>query len=256
MLVELEERDGIGILRFRRPERSNALSRALLEQFLRFQELFRRKAHLRVLVTVGEGRGYCAGSDLAELADQSPAEALREQIFEGRVCRNLFSLPVPTIAAVHGYALGGGLGLAAYHDFRAVAAAARLGLPEVKLGWNPTFGMRRLEQIVGAAKAMRWAALGEEFSAGEEKAQDFATLLVRDERRVLDAALKLGTRLARLPAAGLAALKAAHWQEFGKVFTQADEFAARQFQRCIRGEVAQASLRLYNKAFSADLKSS
>lgn len=247
MLAELEERGSIGILRFRRPERSNALSRVLLEQFLRLQELFRHATRLRVLITVGAGKGYCAGSDLQELACQSPEEALREQTFEARVCRNLLSLPVPTIAAVHGYALGGGLCLAAYHDYRVVAARARLGLPEVKLGWNPTFGMRRLEQLVGVTKAMRWAGLGEEFSASEALARGFATVLVRDERRVLHAAVKLGMRLAELPAAGLAALKAAQWRELGKLFTQADEIAARQFQLCFRGDAAQASVSLYKK---------
>jgi len=250
-VVELEERGSIGILCFRRPERSNALNRVLLEQFLRLQESFRDAARLRVLVTVGGGKGYCAGSDLQELAGQSPREALREQIFEAGVCRSLLSLPVPTIAAVHGYALGGGLCLAGYHDFRVVAASARLGLPEVKLGWNPTFGMRRLEQVVGATKAMRWASLGEEFSASAALARGFATVLVRDERRVLHAALKLGARLAELPAAGLAALKAAQWRELGKVFTQSDELAAQQFQHCFRREPAQASVRLYKKVVSA-----
>jgi enoyl-CoA hydratase len=134
LLVELEERGSIGILRFRRAERSNALNRVLLEQFLRLQESFRHAAHLRVLVTFGEGRGYCAGSDLQELVRQSPVEALREQIFEGQVCRNLLSLPVPTIAAAHGYALGGGLCLAAYHDFRVVAASAASRAPGSEAG--------------------------------------------------------------------------------------------------------------------------
>jgi enoyl-CoA hydratase len=251
VLVELEERGSIGILHFRRPQRSNALNRALLEQFLRFQESFRSATHLRTLVTVGEGKGYCAGSDLQELAGQTPEQAFREQIFEGRVCRNLLSLPVPTIAAVHGYALGGGLCLAAYHDFRVVATRARLGLPEVKLGWNPTFGMRRVEQIVGTTKATRWAGLGEEFIASGLLARGFATTLVRDERRVLHAALQLARRLASLPAAGFTALKAGQWRELGRMFAQADEFATRQFQGCFRGDAAQASARLYNKDFSA-----
>ncbi len=251
MLVELEEKGSIGILRFRRRECSNALNRGLLEQFLRLQESFRHSARLRVLVTVGEGRGYCAGSDLIELAGQSPQQAFREQVFEGRVCRNLLSLPVPTIAAVHGYALGGGLCLAAYHDFRVVAASARLGLPEVKLGWNPTFGMRRLDQIIGVTQAMRWAGLGEEFHARDDSARGLATLLVRDERLVLRAALKLGERLAKLPAAGFAALKAVHWREMGKVLAHADELAARQFQNSFRGKEAQASIRVYKKFFSA-----
>src|SRR5437867_2905764 len=213
--MELEERGSIGILRLRRPQRSNALNRALLEQFLKFQKLFQPARQLRVLLTVGEGKGYCAGSDLHELASQSPEKAFREQIFEARVCRNLLSLPVPTIAAVHGYALGGGLCLAAYHDFRVVASTARLGLPEVKLGWNPTFGMRRLEQVVGNTKATRWASLGEEFAASEFLARGFATMLVRDERRVLHTALQLATQLVNLPAAGLAAFKAAQWRELG-----------------------------------------
>jgi enoyl-CoA hydratase len=205
-----------------------------------------------VLVTIGEGKGYCAGSDLQELARQSPEEALRGQMFEGQACRNLLSLPLPTIAAVHGYALGGGLCLAAYHDFRVVAARARLGLPEAKLGWNPTFGMRRLEQVVGATKAMRWAGLGEQFSASQVLAHGFASVLVRDERQVFEAALKLGKRLAQVPAAGLAALKMAQWRELGRVFTQSDKLAAQQFQLCLRGDAALTSVRLYRKVRTAN----
>lgn len=247
MVVELEERGGIGILRLRRPECSNALNRALLERFLRLQESIRRAARVRVLVTIGEGKGYCAGSDLREIARQSPKEALRAQIFEGRVCRNLLSLPVPTIAAVHGYALGGGMCLAAYHDFRVVAARTRLGLPEVRLGWNPSFGMRRLAHIVGTARATLWASTGEEFSASDPQAQDFATVLVPDERRVLGAALELGKKLAELPAAALAAVKEAFWRECEAELRKSDELEAELFRGCFAGDRAQAGLLPYKK---------
>jgi enoyl-CoA hydratase len=167
MLVELEQSNGIGILMLRRPERANALNTALLGQLERLQRLIRRDRRLRVLITVGEGKGFSAGSDLQELAGFSSAQAEKSQLLEAKACREFLRLPQPTIAGVHGYALGGGFFLTAHHDFRIVAANARLGLPEVKLGWNPTFGAQRLCQLVGVGVASRWLMQGAEFSASE-----------------------------------------------------------------------------------------
>ncbi len=83
--------------------------------------MLRQWDDVRVVVTCGEGRAYCAGSDLADIAPLSPAEAASAEREHGEACALLDTLPQPTIAMLHGYVLGGGLGLALYHDFRLAA---------------------------------------------------------------------------------------------------------------------------------------
>jgi len=250
--VNLERSGRIGILRLQRPERANTLNRQLLESLARVQESLRADRETRVLVTSGEGKGFSAGSDLDEIARLSAEEAVEHQLLEGRVCRSFLSIPQPTIAAVHGYALGGGLFLAAYHDFRIIAAGARLGLPEVKLGWNPTFGMARLIRLVGVSAATRWLMSGDEFPAEEARRLGLANAVVDEGSDVLGQALDLGERLAVLPGAGLAAIKEALWREEGVGFERTDALEAETFGRCLNTPEAQASLLRYQAARSEE----
>ena len=96
----------------------------------RIEELEHRP-DVRVVVTRGEGRAFCAGSDLRELVPLSAADAAHYELRFARIFSALDRLPQPTIAVLHGHVLGGGLGLALYHDFRIAAATASLGMPEV-----------------------------------------------------------------------------------------------------------------------------
>ena len=125
MPVELKVAGGIGILHLCRPERANALNAEMLNQIFRVQRQLRRDKSVRVLITIGDGKGFCAGSDLREQAGFTPSQAEKSQLLEAKVCREFLRLPQPTIAGVHGYALGGGLFLATHHDFQIVNADAR-----------------------------------------------------------------------------------------------------------------------------------
>ncbi len=249
MPVKLEKLGRIGLLRLQRQERANALNRRLLEALAVLQESLRADNEIRVLVTVGEGKGFSSGSDLEELAGLSCEDAVESQKLEGRVCRNFLSLPQPTLAAVHGYALGGGLFLAAYHDFRIIAANARLGLPEVALGWNPTFGIARLASLAGSASTTRWLICGEEFAADEARREGFATRVVASAEDVLPNALELAERLAALPAAGMAAVKEALWRDRAAEWERADTLAAELFGRCLATPEARASLLRYKRDY-------
>jgi enoyl-CoA hydratase len=248
MLVEFEQLDGIGIVRLRRPESANALDSELLRQIYKLQLGLRRDRRVRVVITVGEGKGFCAGSDLSEQAKLSPLQAEKSQLLEGKVCREFLRLPQPTIAGVHGYALGGGLCLAMHHDFQVVAADARLGLPEVKLGWNPTFGIQRLRQLVGVGVANRWLMLGAEIPASEAASQACITQVVPSGEDVLTACRKLAEKLMEIPAAGLATIKQSLWAAEGAHLLRADRRDARLYRQCLASSEARASTRGYEKA--------
>jgi enoyl-CoA hydratase len=243
MAVELEVDGGTGILHLRRSESANALNAEMLNQISRLQRQLRRDKHVRILITVGEGKGFCAGSDLREQAGFTPTQAEKSQLLEAKVCREFLRLPQPTIACVHGYALGGGLFLATHHDFQVVSADTRLGLPEVKLGWNPTFGIHRLCQLVGVGTASRWMMQGSEFTASEAAEKGCITQVVASGDDVLGASKKLAEKLLELPHGGLTAIKQAIWGASGPQMIRCDAREARLFRKCLAFSHAQASTR-------------
>jgi enoyl-CoA hydratase len=245
MLVDFEQSGGIGILRLRRPESANALNSEILRQIYKLQNSLRHNRQLRVVITVGEGKGFCAGSDLKEQARLSPVQAEKSQLLEAKVCREFLRLPQPTIAGVHGYALGGGLCLAMHHDFQIVTENARLGLPEVKLGWNPTFGIQRLCQLAGLGVANRWLMLGSEIPAAEAARQGCVTQVIPANDDVLTACRKFAEKLLEIPAAALAAIKESLWASYGAQLVRSDLRDARLYRKCLTASGAQASIGKY-----------
>ncbi|MEO6829647.1 MAG: enoyl-CoA hydratase/isomerase family protein [Acidobacteriaceae bacterium] len=246
MLVDLEIAGGIGWLRLRRPESANALNGPLLRELYGLQRQLRRESQVRVVITLGEGKGFCSGSDLREQAGFSLLQAEKSQRLEARVCRELLRLRQPTIAGVHGYALGGGLFLATHHDFQIVAADARIGLPEVKLGWNPAFGIQRLCQLVGVGVATRWMMQGAEFLPIEAAERGCITHVVPASRDVLSACRKLAQEFLEMSPAGLSAIKQAIWNSYGRQTTRSDTQEALLFKKCLptaQKRVAKYSMR-------------
>jgi enoyl-CoA hydratase/carnithine racemase len=190
-----------------RPEALNALNRdvaAALEDSLGRLEGAR---DVSVVVLSGRGRAFCAGNDITEMPALSPdeAEALsqRWQDIMDRFAR----LPQVTIAAVQGYALGGGCMLAAAQDLRIAERGATLGLPEITLGFNPSYGIARLLDVVGGGHARELLLTGRTIDAAEALRMGLVTRVVPDgtlERAAADFAAEV----ARHPRGGLAATKA------------------------------------------------
>ena len=159
MPVELERRDDVDILTLNRPEALNALSFAVLREIeARVGEVERGtdEGEVRALLVAGAGdRAFCAGADVKELMGRTPLEHRRGLRFGQALFERIADLPVPSIALIDGYALGGGLELAMACTFRLATGAARMGLPEIKLGLVPGYGgTQRLPRLVGEANAL------------------------------------------------------------------------------------------------------
>jgi enoyl-CoA hydratase/carnithine racemase len=194
-------------LTLERPEALNALNRdvaAALEDALGRLENSRE---VSVVVVSGRGRAFCAGNDIAEMPALGPAEAEALSERWQRVMDRFARLPQVTIAAVHGYALGGGCMLAAAQDLRIAEAGARLGLPEVTLGFNPSYGIARLLDIVGGAHARELLLTGRLVDAAGALRMGLVTRVVPDGT-IDRAAAELAAEVARNPRGGLAAIKA------------------------------------------------
>src|SRR5213593_4821924 len=132
-VIELDAKDGVAWLRLNRPEALNALNRLLTAALEEALERVAAMSDVSVLVVAGRGRAFCAGNDLTEMAtltgDEAEALATRQAVLLDRFAQ----LPQVTLAAIDGWALGGGLMLAAAQDLRVASDRARFGLPEVTL---------------------------------------------------------------------------------------------------------------------------
>ncbi len=152
--VECAVTDGVAVVTMNSPQVMNALDAETLRALQDTLHEVAQDAAVRVLVITGAGKAFVAGADIKAMQELTPAaaEALAEL---GHATMNqLESLPMPVIAAVNGFALGGGLELALSADFIYVAEEAKVGLPELKLGLIPGFGgHRRLSARIGLARA-------------------------------------------------------------------------------------------------------
>jgi enoyl-CoA hydratase len=194
-------------LTLERPEALNALNRdiaTVLEHSLR---RLARSKDVTVVIVSGRGRAFCAGNDIAEMPTLKPAEAKALSRRWQRIMDSFARLPQVTIAAVHGYALGGGCMLAAAQDLRIAEASARFGLPEVTLGFNPSYGIARLLDIVGGGPARDLLLTGRAVDAAEALRMGLVTRVVPDGT-LAAAAEELAAGIARHPRGGLAASKA------------------------------------------------
>jgi len=194
-------------LTLERSEALNALNRSIAQVLEHSLGRLARSKDVVVVIVSGHGRAFCAGNDIAEMPGLAPdeAEALsrRWQDIMDRFAR----LPQVTIAAVHGYALGGGCMLAAAQDLRLAGASARFGLPEVTLGFNPSYGIARLLDVMGGAHARELLLTGRTIDAAEAHRMGLVARVVPDGA-LEESAAALAAEVALHPRAGLAATKA------------------------------------------------
>jgi enoyl-CoA hydratase len=166
--LQLARLDELFLITLDRPQALNALSFALLRDLCAaFDEVAASDA--RGLLIIGAGdRAFCAGADITELRGRSQAAIRAGAVFGQTTFAKLDALPIPSIALVNGYAFGGGLELALACTFRIAASAARLGLPEIKLGLIPGYGgTQRLPRLIGEARALDMILTGRAVRAEE-----------------------------------------------------------------------------------------
>jgi enoyl-CoA hydratase len=150
-----EKQDGIAIIKINRPEALNALNGQVIQDISDAVDAFATDDEAQVLVITGEGRAFAAGADIEHMSTMTFEEGRQWGAFGARVFRKIENLEKPTIAAVNGFALGGGCELAMACDMRVASEKAKFGQPEVGLGITPGFsGTQRLPRLVGKAKAI------------------------------------------------------------------------------------------------------
>jgi enoyl-CoA hydratase len=164
-----EVRDAVGNVRINRPEKLNALNRKVMEELLTCFQSLKEDQEVRVVILTGSGeKAFAAGADIGELAPQSALEGKETSLFGQQVFNLIENLGKPVIAAINGFALGGGCELAMACTLRIAAETARMGQPEVKLGLIPGYaGSQRLPRLVGKCRALELILTGETITALE-----------------------------------------------------------------------------------------
>ncbi|MBB4053982.1 enoyl-CoA hydratase/carnithine racemase [Devosia subaequoris] len=195
----------IALVRLNRPEVRNALNLTIRQEMAAIFRDLADDTSLRCVVLTGNEQAFAAGADIADMSRIDAIEMYHRHT--ERLWAAVGECPVPVIAAVNGFALGGGLELAMHADIIVAGKSAQLGQPEVKVGIMPgAGGTQRLTRAVGKFRAMLMCLTGEIISAQEAFEMGLISRLVEDDA-VLDTALKLAERIAALPPIAVAQIK-------------------------------------------------
>lgn len=222
--ILLRPEGALSYLGLNRPGTLNALSQGLLASLDSVLASLEASSP-RGLLIYGEGRGFSAGADLNELAQITTASQIRKYVrYSQEVLNRLAQLPFPTAAAIHGFALGGGLELALACDFRVATPESRLGLPEVGLGLIPGFGgTQRLPALIGGSAARELILTGTPVSGQDALSLGLVNQVADNPQAVAQDLLTQVTR--NSPQAIALAKQALRRREVIDLETEADLFA-------------------------------
>jgi enoyl-CoA hydratase len=200
----------IATLTINRPAALNALNPGVVQDIARGIRDVRHDPSVRVLIVTGSGdRAFVAGADIAAMAKMTPVEGLEFGRLGHRVLESLEDLPIPVVAAVNGFALGGGLELALACDLIIASEKARFGQPEINLALIPGFGgTQRLAHRIGLTRARELIMLGDPIDAKTALEWKLVNQVVAPEQ-LMDAARALAEKLASKSAIALRQAKAA-----------------------------------------------
>ncbi len=210
-LVSIEKQGHVALVTLRRPEALNALNGALLGALDEAVAAIGADDEIRAVVLTGEGKAFVAGADVSEMAGMASEEAAAYGRLGTDIFARLEALPQPVIAAVNGFALGGGCELALACDIRIASEKAKFAQPEVGLGITPGFGgTQRLPRAVGMSRAMEMILTARMVDAQAALSMGLVSAVYPPES-LLEEAMKLAESIAKgAPAAVRAAKRAMH----------------------------------------------
>lgn len=192
----LDKEGNVGLLRINRPEAMNSLNREVLQELMQAVEEVKNDQDIYVLIITGEGKAFVAGADISEMSSMDSVQARSFAEAGLNALRNIEAMEKPVIAAVNGFALGGGCELAMACDIRLASSRAKFGQPEVGLGVTPGFGGTvRLSRLVGLAKAKELIYTGNIIKA-EEAMQIGLVNMVTEPEDLLDSAMEMAKKIA------------------------------------------------------------
>jgi len=200
--------DGVGVVRLNRPDKLNAINPLMVQELESVAMSVRRGQEARVLLFTGNGRAFSAGADISKLVEFADATEFLGFIEKIQTVYNTIEdLPIPTIAAINGLALGGGCELAVACDFRIMAESATLGVPEIKIGMLPgAGGTQRLSHMLPPAIAKQMLCFGDPLDSRAAMHYGLVNAVVPDGK-AFETAMEWAARVRRLPPLALGSAK-------------------------------------------------
>ena len=243
-MITSSKKGAIGIITLDRPDRRNALGTELIRALRDALQSFDRDRKIRAIVITGSHPAFCAGSDLKELAPLPISARCEHEAETAAVVRAIASLSKPVIAAVEGYALGGGFMLAIACDVVVSGSRARWHLPEASNGWLPIWGMRALISRVGPIRA-RQLSWGAKAIDGSEAYSLGIVDLVANDGDAMAMALQVAESLAALPPEAVASVKSYFYPFAMPDAEHLDHAACEAFARDCASPAAKATFRRF-----------
>jgi len=193
--ITVTESEGIAVLTLNRPESMNALNTEVLKELSAAFDDVATNPEVDVLIITGAGKAFVAGADISEMQPMTPLESEAFHIIGVSVIHKLERMEKPVLAAINGFALGGGNELAMAADIRIASEKARFGQPEVSIGISPGFAAtQQLSRLVGKAKAKELLFTGSLISASEAERIGLVNKVVPHER-LMEAVLEMAQKI-------------------------------------------------------------
>ncbi len=198
--ITVEQRDAVTLIMLNRPKALNALNSKVLEELIEAFAAFEADAGQLCAVLTGSGdKAFAAGADIKEMSEKAAADFYLEDFFGPWTSEIVKKTRKPWIAAVNGFALGGGCELAMMADFIIASENAKFGQPEIKLGVGPGMGgSQRLTRAIGKSKAMEMCLTGRMMDAEEAERSNLVARVVPHDS-LLEEALKTAAQIASMP---------------------------------------------------------
>jgi enoyl-CoA hydratase len=234
--------DGIATVTLNRPEALNALNTETFHELDRAFHELNEDNEVKVIILTGEGKAFVAGADIAEMKDFGAKEATEFSELGQRIFRYIETMDKPVIAAVNGYALGGGCETAMACDFRIASERALLGQPEVKLGLIPGFaGTQRLPRLVGLGRAKEMLFTGDPVGAEDALRMGLVNRVVPHEE-LLAAAKDVAKKIMKVGPNALKVAKTSANQAWDTDMAEGSKHEATEFGACFSTEEAKEGM--------------
>lgn len=226
--IEVETREHVGLIRLNRPKALNALNKQLLDELAEALGKLDADAKIGAIVLTGNEKAFAAGADITEMAPKSFVDVFKENMFADQLDA-VSNVRKPVIAAVAGYALGGGCEIAMACDFILAADTAKFGQPEINLGVIPGIGgTQRLTRFVGKSKAMEMNLTGRMMDAEEAERCGLVSRIVAADN-LIDEAVKTAGKIAEKSPLALMAAKESVNRSYETTLSEGIRFERRIF---------------------------
>ena len=235
--IMVDKEGAVGIVRMNRPAAMNALNSETLGELKEAFAQLKDDDGVRVIIITGEGKAFVAGADIAEMKDMTADEAREFSQAGQKVFSKIARMKKPVIAAVNGFALGGGCELAMACDIRIASDKAKLGQPEVNLGVIPGFaGTQRLSRLVGAAKAKELIFTGDMVDAQTALSIGLVNQVVPVEQ-LMDVCMEMANKIASKGPAAVKLAKKVINRGIEEKLEKGSEYETDEFGECFaKGE--------------------